>query len=155
MADSIISQITENLLGSVAGKFLIRDENNAITVEEARIDDDPENRYPFVRLSSPQVTVTNRANKRATCEIRYTMYLVDNRINDSGKSNPPLDRVIKNDAADLCKMIMADNQRGGLAARTHWDGYGPYAVYDPVEVGIYVNVMIIANVNEFDPYQRG
>jgi hypothetical protein len=155
MADSKIALITQNLVSALHGKKLARDSVRTVTCEEQRLQLYRIS-YPYLAIVGPAVQVTQRSAGHAHCTLNYSLYLMDNTLNDEKQHNKdPIAKQMQNDAADICKMVMTDITRGGYAVQTKWNAYDPMINPEGPEFILMIDIEVECFVNDYDPYLGG
>lgn len=168
MADSIVAQITQNLLSVFNGASItFAGTTHTITADSERLKRVVNNRYPFLELQGPIVNVTSRAHRVVNCDLFYSVELLID-INDDYDSNHDyltVTETAQNIASDLIKLLMADQQRGFVtdyptkrrAHHTDYEGFGHRFTGSPghPDFSIYLDFTVNTTINENDPYLIG
>lgn len=168
MADSIVAQITQNLITTFNGKSIVlAGESLTITAETERSKRVVNERYPFLEVQGPIVNIVNRGHRVANCDLFYSIELLIS-VNDDyedGKDYLTITETAQNVASDLIKLLMADQQRGfvdgyptkRLAHKTDSEGFGHRFTGNPErpDFSIYVDFSVNTTINESDPYLIG
>lgn len=160
MADSVVGKITENLVAALNAKAItFNNKQQTITAEEQRAVMVIGDRYPYVHVCGPVVNVVDRAHQTCHVRLEYVIELYT-CLNDeyiSGENNLPITKVCADIHADLMKLIMASNSRGGLALKTNCDDFGHYFSGDvsSPDFVVWVHVVVETNIRENDPYYGG
>jgi hypothetical protein len=154
MADSIVSQITQNLKDRLE---TLSTYGGTPTVELGRLFLDINNRYPFIEIIGPNVEVETQTHQVADSKLEYILkYTVDG--NDENETeNGEITYLTRNVAADIIKHIMNDVSRGGLAQNTKTTEYGAdfEIVGEGIDYFVYVVIEIQVLIEATDPYLIG
>lgn len=165
---SIVSQITQNLITTFHGAHItIAAQVLTITAETERVKRVINNRYPFLEIQGPIVNVVSRGHRVVNIDLFYSMELLLD-IDDSyeaGHDYLTITETTQDVAADLIKLLMADQQRGfvtgfptkRLAHKTDYEGFGHRFTGSPdrPDFSIYVDFVVNTTINESDPYLIG
>jgi hypothetical protein len=165
MADSIIARITANRKAALAA---ITTAGGAYTftpaaVEEQRITQDIDGRYPFILLSQEEADDEDEYNVASHVKQRYTVVYLDQDNDEkslvSGVKTYP-DEIFKhfrNVNADLIKAWMADRTCGGLAEYTRTLGFSQNVFNDNgmVYYASWVTFEVEALIDSSNPYLKG
>jgi hypothetical protein len=154
MADSIVSQITQNLKDRLES---LSTYGGTPTVELSRLFLTIGSRYPYIEIVGPEVEIETQTHQVADSKLEYVIkYFVN--INDENETeNGEITYLTRNVPADIIKHIMNDVSRGGLAQNTAATEYGAaFEIIDEqVEFFIYVVIEIQVLIDASDPYLIG
>ena len=154
MADSIVSQITQNLKDRLE---TLSTYGGTPTVELGRLFNTINNRYPYIEIIGPNVEVETQTHQVADSKLEYVLkYTVDG--NDENETeNGEISYLTRNVAADIIKHVMNDISRGGLAQNTKATEYGAdfEIVGENVDYFVYVVIEIQTLIDSSDPYLIG
>jgi hypothetical protein len=165
---SIVAQITQNLISVFDGATItVADQDLIITAETERVKRVINGRYPYLEIQGPIVNVVSRAHRVVNCDLFYSMELLLD-INDAYEDNHDyltITETTQNVAADLIRLLMADQQRGfvqgyptkRLAHKTDYEGFGYRFTGNPEhpDFSIYLDFSVNTTINENDPYLIG
>ena len=154
MADSIVSQITQNLKDRLES---LSTYGGTPTVELSRCFLNINDRYPYIEIMGPTVEVETQTHQVADSKLEYVLKYTVNGNDENETENGEMTYLTRNVAADIIKHIMNDISRGGLAQNTEATDYG--ADFEIVDEGIdyfvYVVIEIQALIDATDPYLIG
>lgn len=154
MADSIVSQITQNLKDRLES---LSTYGGTPTVELSRLFPCINNRYPYIEVIGPEVEVETQTHQVADSKLEYILKYTISGNDENETENGEITYLTRNVAADIIKHIMNDVSRGGLAQNTKATAYWQdFEVFDDgIEYNIYVIIEIQALIEATDPYLIG
>lgn len=159
MADSIHAQITANLKTALAALTAANGYSFTVAaVEEVRLTESPNARYPFVLIDRGAVSIDDNAelNNAMNCTLPYSVILVDTGNDENETANGEISYSKRNYVSDIIKAIMTDHTRGGLAETTMIKTFGD-GVYSGAGASYicFVEIEVRALIDVLNPYLKG
>ena len=145
----MVSDITANLKAALK---TLNSYGGAPTVEEERLFNVINDRYPFVLIngpySNPDRTVHNVDNTKLNYTIQYFV-----KYNDEDQNEDAITHVTRNVPGDIINKIMEDVTRGGYAIKTKTTDFGNAfeLISNRVEFFQYVVLEVSARLEATDP----
>ena len=158
---SVFADITDNIVTTLSGQNItLNGTSRRMTWETERFVNVGANRFPFGIVAGPAIEVVGRGHGVMNCEVHYLLNLADYTIDDEYSPTAtiqPIASVTKDVIADIVKLLMVDQTRGGRARKTDFEAGGYYFDddNDTPMFHVYLKIMVKTMVRESDPYYTG
>ena len=159
MSDCIIAQITANRKAALQAITTVGEAYTftPAVVEEQRLVQNINGRYPYVLLVQEDATIEEESNYSEHVIQKYTVVCI-NEYNDDDPDDDEIVKEFRNVNADIIKAWMVDKTCGGLAEYTRTLGYNSEVNIDTKGINTFVSWVVFeveALIDSTNPYLKG